>query len=99
MCRRMGAWVGTVWLLPFVLSCTALPDTGATREGGVTILDVPAPDLVPIEWGTLVAVTPDPAGNRQSYLWFQDELGTIRSVGYNHDTRQLFAQAASFRRK
>ncbi len=100
MSRRIGKWVGTVGLLLFVLSCTALPDTGPGFEGReITLLDVAAPDLVPIEWGTLVAVTTDPGGNVQSNLWFQDESGTIRLVGYDLLAGQLWPQATVFRRR
>lgn len=98
MSRRIGKWVGAGGLLLFVLSCTALPDTGSRDGGSVTILDVPAPDLVPIEWGTLVAVIMSPAGDL-SFLWFQDESGAIRSISYYHGTRQLSTQAALFRRR
>lgn len=98
MSGRIGKWVGTVGLLLLVLSCTAFPDTRASREGAeVAILDVPAPDLVPLEWGTLVAVTPGfPPSSR---LWFQDESGTIRIVTYDHETDQLVAQGRLLRRR
>ena len=99
MSRRIGKWVGTVGLLLFVLSCTALPDTRTSSEGGGITVAVPAPDLVPIEWGTLVAVTPDPRGTAQSYLWLQDESGTIRLLGFNHATGQLWPRADLFRRR
>ena len=99
MSRRIGKWVGTVGLLLFLTSCTALLDRGASREGGeITILDVPTPDLVPIEWGTLVAVTPV-SGVAQSNLWLQDESGTIRVIGYNHANNQLRAQGRLLRRR
>ena len=99
MSRRIGKWVGTVGLLLFVLSCTALPDSGAPLEGGATLVDVPAPGLIPIEWGTLVAVTPEHSGIPRSLLWLQDESGTIRMVGYDHLNGQLRPQAALLRRR
>ena len=104
--RRWPASRSPCWSLSRCQKCRAEP-AGQTRgrsqadvretRAAVPILDVPAPDLVPLEWGTLVAVTP--AFPPSSRLWFQDESGTIRFVNYDHETNQLAAQGRLLRRR
>jgi len=81
------------------ISCTALPSPGAPGEGGtITLQDLPSTDVVPLEWGALVSTSPVP-GTNASALWFQDDSGTVRMVGFDHQTQRLWAQAGVLRRR
>ncbi len=85
-----------VVLLPaaLALSCTSLQQSGTPGEGGeLTVEALPSSDSVPLEWGRLVTVTNAPAVEGATLLWYQDEAGTVRVVGYNHFTQQLWSYA------
>ena len=98
MSNRAGRWLGTLGLMLMPLSCTALPGAGTPGEGGrVAVQDLPGTDVVPLEWGALVAVTAMPEASA-SALWFQDDAGTVRMVTFDHKTRKLWPKAQLLRR-
>lgn len=100
MLRKTATWLGTVGLLGGLLSCTALPQTGGPdREGAIDTQPLPSSDVVPLEWGPLVSVTEAPKMATSSLLWFQDESGSVRIVGFNHATRELWPSARLIRRR
>jgi hypothetical protein len=49
---------------------------------------MPYTDAIPADWGSLVSVTAD-AQWTYSTMWFQDDSGSIRLVGFYNETRQL----------
>jgi hypothetical protein len=60
---------------------------------------LPNANQVPPEWGRLVTVSEaNPAGN-DYLLWFQDDSGTVRLVGYNRVSRHLWPTASIIRRR
>jgi hypothetical protein len=72
---------------------------GTPGEGGVVAAEnLPSTDVVPAAWGPLVAATPLP-GTTTTGLWFQDDSGTVRLVGFDHQTQQLWTQAGVLRRR
>ena len=98
MSFREGKWLGVLGLMLISLSCTALPETGVPGGEVVGVQDLPSTDMVPLEWGSLVSVTPTEwRGN--SILWFQDDSGTIRFVVFDPTANQLHPQASIIRRR
>ena len=92
MSFREGKWLGILGLMLAPLSCTSLPEIGVPGGEMVGVQDLPSTGMVPLEWGSLVAVTPTEwRGN--SLLWFQDDSGTIRSVIFDPQANQLHPQA------
>jgi hypothetical protein len=49
---------------------------------------MPYTDAIPTDWGKLVSVTAD-AEWTYSIMWFQDDSGTVRLVGFHTASRQL----------
>ncbi len=93
---RRRPWIKLV-LLPVVLlsfSCARLPESGRPLEAGaLPVEDLDDEQSVPTEFGQLVAVSESPSG-RFTQLWFQDDGGIIRMVGFNNTTARLFPQAS-----
>jgi hypothetical protein len=86
-------------LLLIPLGCAPLPQAGPPGEGGaIAVEDLPSTDVVPLSWGSLVSAYPM-SGNTSSALWFQDDSGTVRLVGFDHRTQRLWAQAGVLRRR
>jgi hypothetical protein len=82
---------GFLALTALVLSaaaCKELPGT-ADLEGSLQQMEpMPYTDAIPAEWGRLISVTADAAWT-YSTMWFQDDSGTIRLVGFYNENRQL----------
>lgn len=85
-----------ILLLP--LSCTPLPGSSQVAGEAAAFTELPSADEVPIEWGSLVSVTPGPLGE-ESLMWFQDDAGTIRLVGYDFNAQRLWERAVVIRRR
>jgi hypothetical protein len=95
---RTAKWLGTVGLILVALSCKSLPQAdGAVGEEVATTQAIPGADVVPLEWGRLVSVTVAPRA--LSFLWFQDDSGSVRIVKFDHSTKQLQQQATLIRRR
>jgi hypothetical protein len=98
MCSRATKWFGLVGAVLTFSACRDLPQQGALAGGGVPAEPLPTANEVPAAWGRLVAVTETSAGN-ESMLWFQDDSGTVRSVGFNRLSRRLWSNAPTIRRR
>lgn len=98
MSFRVGRWLGTLGLFLILLSCTALPETGVPDGEMVGIEALPSTDMVPLEWGSLVSVTPT-GWQGTSVLWFQDDAGNIRAVTFDPTVDQLRPEAYVIRRR
>ena len=99
MAYRAGRWIFTLGLLATMPSCEALPDPGASAEGGMLEMqELPAPDAVPLEWGTLVAVT-ESGESGLARLWFQDDSGTVRVAALDLRGQRLWLRATVIRRR
>jgi hypothetical protein len=59
---------------------------------------MPYTDAIPAAWGDLISVTAD-AEWTYSTMWFQDDSGSIRLVGFHHDNRQLLDSVAVINRR
>jgi hypothetical protein len=59
---------------------------------------MPYTNAIPQDWGTLVSVTAD-AQWTYSTLWFQDDSGHIRLVGFDNGNRQLLDSVAVILRR
>lgn len=98
MSRRTLEWLGLVSLMLAPLACRPLPPTGAPGEGNqVSLQPLPSSDMVPAEWGRLVAVTT--GAQSAPILWFQDDSANVRVVSFDLNTRRLWPQAGLIRRR
>ncbi len=79
------------------LACEQLP-RAAARDGHDHMELMPYTDAIPRDWGTLVSVTAD-AQWTYSTLWFQDDSGHIRLVGFDNGNRQLLDSVAVIHRR
>jgi hypothetical protein len=94
--RKTVCLLVVVFLLP-ILSCTRL-DT--PPEGEILGTEkLPALSSIPLDWGKLVSVTTIPIYQGMFQLWFQDESGKVRIVGYDERSRQLAPEAVVVPRK
>jgi len=64
----------------FMLSCTKIP---TDSESDLEMKKLPLADILPAQWGDLVAVTSADENSRYVQLWFQDKEGNIYLVGFN----------------
>jgi hypothetical protein len=98
ICRAGKCILLLVFLIP-AMSCARLPDVGSPGEGGqLPEQELPTTDLVPLEWGRLVTVTPVADGGA-SRLWFQDDSGQIRRVVLDENTLRLWPNATVIPRR
>jgi hypothetical protein len=84
-------------LLVAAVACEQLPQ-GTARQGHDHMELMPYTDAIPAEWGTLVSVTAD-ADWTYSTMWFQDDSGHIRLVGFDNGNRQLLDSVAVILRR
>jgi hypothetical protein len=90
MLRQKGKSIAVLMLILVSLSCARLPETGPIESDELEVLLGVKP--VPAAWGNLISVT-DKGGPRFQ-LWFQDDQGTVRMVGYDVRYRSLVPEVA-----
>lgn len=74
-------------LLLASLSCAKLPEKAPASAPGTSAVErVASGDSIPQEWGALVAVAGELPTQK---LWFQNEAGDLRVVGFNYETMSL----------
>lgn len=84
-------------LLLLGVSCAKLGETDAgVRQ--LALEKVDRPDVIPVNWGKLVAVSAVAGLSDWAQLWLQDDAGTIRIVPYNVSDNYLSGQARVIRR-
>ena len=87
-------------LVALSVSCTKLLREGASEAaGGLAVESLEDEVSVPSEWGNLVDVTQHPSLNQITLLWFQDDEGTIRVVGYKSRKKQFLTDATVIHRR
>jgi hypothetical protein len=90
-----------IWLLVLFLAlvgCKPLSPIGASAGGEkATVQPLSTPDMIPAHWGHMVAVTEQ--GTNDFSLWFEDEAGNIRMIGYNRTVQQLWSHSTLIRRR
>jgi len=79
------------------VACNDLPGT-TVRQGPDHMELMPYTDAIPVDWGKLVSVTAD-AQWTYSIMWFQDDSGSIRLVGFENENRQLLDSVAVINRR
>ena len=67
--------------------------------GGAPVESLADAVSVPSEWGDLIDVMQHPTRGQITWLWFQDDEGTIRVVGYNTLTTRLSTDATVIHRR
>ena len=85
-------------LLPVVLlsfSCERIPEKETHDDVAVEWLE--DDDAIPMEFGQLVAVSTRP-NQITTRLWYVDEEGTVRIVGYGNRTSRLELRVRVLRR-
>ena len=93
-------WLGLCGLVLAFAACRPLPQVGVPGEGKQADLQaLPGTDVVPAEWGRLIAVTEKVAGSHIMSLWFQSDSGEVRIVDFDRDGRQLGPEATLIRRR
>lgn len=98
MFRQAGKGLAILAMALVPLACTSLPKPGTPGEDGEVALDsLETTDAVPLAYGDLEAVVP--LGPTASGLWFEDDSGTVRLVGYDHQTRRLWPGVRVIRRQ
>ncbi len=98
MLYRTGAYLLVAALVLAAASCTELRRTTPREGPAVTIEQTPYSNSVPLEWGQLISVTADPTWPAAT-LWFQNEAGEVRLVGYHHESRRLVDSVAVIGRR
>jgi hypothetical protein len=53
---------------------------------------------VPRDWGRLASVTIDPVNENGILLWFEDEAGNVRMIGYDRSEYRLWKNGRIIRR-
>ena len=99
MLLRAPQCLGMCLLLAATTACRDLPREVPADEGGVVTEVLPTTDAIPAEWGKLTSVTGAPHLETASLLWFQDDFGTIRVVGFDHETLRLWPKVRVIRRR
>ena len=97
MSRRATKWLGLVSLVLASLACRPL--SPAVEGNQAASQPLPSADMVPAEWGRLVAVSEAAQSPNASLLWFQDDSGNVRMVGFDRTRQQLLAQSVIIRRQ
>ena len=66
------------------ISCTRVEVAQQPTQGELQQIKLAKLDSIPMEYGSLIGVTPNKEYPRWAQLWFQDNNGTIRivSVGF-----------------
>lgn len=96
MLRRVSRSAAAVLLGLLALSCTRLPSAATVSRDAFEPLA--HADSIPLAWGRLIAVNENSTTPSASLLWFQDEAGEIRMVGFNHSTGRFWTNARVIRR-
>ena len=83
MLSRIGIFLILVILIFLSLSCAKIEQPVAPGEGGLDFKALPSPNSIPLEYGNLVSVSSVAGLPYSVQLWFQDENGILRMVGYS----------------
>ena len=91
-----------VALLPLALAaCDKVQTAGEMlrAEGGEEVpLEVLDSNQIPREWGRLASVTVDPGSDYGFLLWFEDDAGDIRIIGFDREEHRLWKTGRIIRR-
>ncbi len=84
-------------LVAISVSCRSLDQEAP--PGGAPVESLADAVSVPSEWGNLIDVIQHPSREQITFLWFQDDEGTIRIVRYNSRTKQFLTDATVIHRR
>jgi len=81
-------------------ACARTPAAMLRGElGGPEVpMDTLASNQIPSDWGRLAAVTPDPLYRTGVLLWFEDEAGNVRMIGYDRNEYRFWKYGRIIRR-
>ena len=87
-------------LLAFAVGACGRTETAMLRSehGEEVPLEVLASNQIPHSWGRLASVTVDPLNEHGVLLWFEDEAGDVRMIGYDRQQRTLWKNGRIIRR-
>lgn len=91
MTIRIGICLLLTALL-FVSACEKLPDKSTVDRGDIAFEEMVTKDMIPAEWGRLVAVSNSSDFAHIFQLWFEDEEGAVRVAFYNLRSNEFQAE-------
>ena len=97
MFGRLPKYVVFLGLVAISVSCKRLDQEAP--PGGAPVESLADAVSVPSEWGNLIDVVQHPTMTQITWLWFQDDEGTIRVVRYNTRTTRLSTDATVIHRR
>ena len=80
-----------VVLLLGMTSCRKIEGPRPDVRGPLEVELLPPGDAIPLAYGQLVGVTPDPATSWQAVLWFEDADRGVTAVWVNTGQRRVVA--------
>lgn len=96
MQHHIGSCVVLLSLLLLApVACTKLPEAARGAAGG-TVEAVGSSDSIPLQWGRLVSVTGELPAQK---LWFENDAGELRVVGFDYSTMRFDSLALVIHRK
>jgi len=95
---KTGGYLFLATLVLLALACRELPGRVEMQGSLQEMEPMPYADAIPAEWGRLVSVTAD-AEWTYSTMWFQDDSGTIRLVGFYNEQRSLLDSVVVINRR
>lgn len=97
MRHHVAACAVLLGLLLAPLACTKLPGVAQSAPGtGPTVEAVRSSDSIPLHWGKLISVTGEFPTQK---VWFQNDAGELRVIGFNYSTRRFDSLALVIHRK
>ncbi len=97
MFGRMPKYLVFLGLVAISVSCRRLDQEAP--PGGAQVEALADAVSVPSEWGNLIDVVQHPTLTQTTWLWFQDDDGTIRVLRYNTLTSRLSTEAIVIHRR
>lgn len=99
MLNRMGLFLLALFAIMATLSCEKLPKSALEDSGRVIMEAVPMGDALPIDIGSLIAVSNVNAYEDWVQLWFQDKEGNISMISYSIPANKFYNEYRVLHRK
>lgn len=99
MLRRMSLFLLGFFIIMATLSCEKLPKSALQDSGRVKMEAVPMGNTLPVDIGSLIAVSNVNAYEDWIQLWFQDKEGNISMVSYSIPANKFYNEYRVLHRK